>query len=126
MKRVYLAIGLLITAVALCVASLLYQQTRIDRLLGQVDTLENAYEKGQTEVCIRQAEQLAEAYERCARLFSCFMSHNELNDSLDSVVTLAACLKEDNPEEFLLELAKFRQQLIYMRQIEVPHISNIL
>ena len=126
MKRVYLAIGLLVTTVTLCVVTLFYQQTQIDRLLGQADTLEEAYEKGQTQTCIQQAEQLAHSYEHCTRLFSCFMSHNELNDSLDSVVTLAACLKEDNPEEFLLELAKFRQQLIYMRQIEAPHIRNIL
>ncbi len=126
MKRVYLAVGLLVAAVTLCVISLLYQQSQIDRLLAQVDDLESAYQSGETEEGIRQAKELAASYDRCARLFSCFMSHNELNDSLDAVVTLAASLQEDNPEEFLLELAKFRQQLTYMRQIEAPHIRNIL
>ncbi len=126
MKRLFLALGLLVAVAGLCIASLAYQQRQIDRLLNMADGLEMSYRNGNLEAGVQQAKSLAQEYRRCARAFSCFMSHNELTSSLDTVVTLAASLEEDNPEEFLLELAKFRQELTYLRQIEVPRLHNIL
>lgn len=125
MKRVWLALGLLIGAVGLCVGSLLFQQHQIDGLLADLDRLETAYRAGELEDCRQLAEQLNTDYARRAKLFSCFMSHNELDESLTTAATLPACLEEENPEEFLLETAKFRQELEYLREVEAPVLHNI-
>lgn len=126
MKRVLLAIGLLVLVLAACAGSLIYQQRQINRLEALTDGLEASYRSGLMEESVQKATELADYFIRCARVFACYMSHNELNNSLDTVVALAATLEEDNPEEFLLELAKFRQQLAHLWQIEIPRFSNIL
>lgn len=126
MKRVLLALSLLALVLAACAGSLIYQQRQINRLEALTDGLENAYRSGEMDECVQKAKELADYFIRCSRVFSCYMSHNELNESLDTVVALAATLEEDNPEEFLLELAKFRQQLAQLWQIEIPHLNNIL
>lgn len=126
MKRLWLAAALLFIVATLCVVSALYQRHQVTMLMNDLDALETTYRADDMENSLRLAHQLATDYIKRTKWISCFMSHESLVSAGQTTVTLAACLEEDNPEEFLLETAKLRQQLETLYLAELPSLQNIL
>ena len=126
MKRLWLAIALLGAATALCVASQLYLHQQMRTHLEQLQTLEDAYTAGDNEATLRIAQQLATEYEKSASFMECFISHNDLENSRETAALLPAILGQDNREEFLMETARLREQLLHLQGIDRPVWRNVL
>lgn len=126
MKRLWIALILFALVGGLCTFSVIYQRRQIDALLTELDRLETVYEQGNTVESHRLATDLQMAYHRRTALFPCFISHDDLANSQETVATLPASLKEDNPEEFLLETARLRAQLEWLLEVDSPTWENVL
>lgn len=126
MKRLWIALSLFALVGGLCAFSVLYQQRQIGSLLEKLDELEVAYIQKDSEESRQLAMALQQEYDRCTALFPCFISHDDLADSRGTVATLSASLKEDNPEEFLIETARLRAQLEWLLEVDSPTWKNVL
>ncbi len=126
MKRLWVAVALLGVAVALCLAASLYQHRQIDRMLDTLDRLETAYDAGDIGEAKRQAEQLVTDYKAVGRVLYCFIAHSDLAESQETVTLLPALLGQGDQEELKMEIARLREQLRYLREIDDPLWQNIL
>ena len=126
MKRLWIAIALFALVGGLCTFSAVYQQRQIATLLDKVEQLETACHQGDISACRQLAEELQQEYTRRTILFPCFISHDDLADSLVTVATLPASLQEDDCGEFLLETARLRAQLTWLLEVDSPTFKNIL
>lgn len=126
MKRLWIAAALLLVTAALCVTTTLYQHRQIDRLLNTLGRLEQAYTAGDTEAAHRLAEELVADYERVGRVLYCFVPHEELAESQETVAVLPALLRQGGEEEFKMELARLREQFGYLRSVDDATVWNIL
>lgn len=126
MKRLWIAAGLLVATVVLCLSTTLYLHRQIDRLLGTLERLEQAYTIGDTEQAHRLAEDLTADYEQVGRILYCFVPHEELAESQETVAVLPALLRQGGEEEFKMELARLREQFGYLRSVDDATVWNIL
>jgi len=126
MKRLWMALALLVMTVALCWVSGVYQRRQTDTLLAQLDRLEATYRRQDMEESRRLARELATELPGRTKWFLCFMSHDELAAPRETAAVLVACLEEENPEEFLLETARLRQQLRRLQEVDNLRWENVL
>jgi len=126
MKRLWVAAVLLCVAAGLCLSASLYQHRQIDRMLDTLDRLETAYNNENTAEAYRFAECLVREYRAVGRVLYCFIAHSDLAASQETVTLLPALLQHGGQEELTMEIARLREQLLHLREIDDPLWQNIL
>lgn len=126
MKRIWLALALLLTVAGLCTAGGVYVHRQTDILLGYLDELEDSYLRGDTAETLRWARRLAEEYEQRTASMDCFIAHSDLEDSRETAVMLPAVVEQEGWEELRMEAARLREQLEHLQSLDKPTLRNVL
>lgn len=126
MKRLWIAAGLLVMAVGLCVTVTLYQHRCIDDMLAKLTRLEQVYNSGDRAASRDIAEEMAEEYATTGRILFCFVPHGEMADSQETMAVLPQLVSEGGEEEMRMEMARLREQLTYLRGVDDPTWENVL
>lgn len=126
MKRLWVAVALLIAVMGLCVATRQYQKRQVNALLDVLDASVTAFNNGDGEEPRMLVTRFCEEYTWRTKLFPCFMSHADLEGLRESVAILPATLAGESTEEFLLEAARCRALLERLLAVERPGWQNIL
>lgn len=126
MKRIYLAVALLLGVAMLCVGAHRYQHVQIDRMLDDLSRIEAAARRGDTDAAVRDARRFAAEYQRVSDWISCYVAHDELRESRETAALIPVLLEDANWEELFLEIARLRAQLNHIRAIDDPLPQNIL
>lgn len=126
MKRLYVAVALLVAVITACILTHLYQHRQMDRMIATLDRIETLYRNGDTETAVTMAEDFSAAYQRICDRISCYVAHNELRESRETAAILPALLKAHGEEDLYMEIARLRTQLRYVRQVDDPLLQNIL
>ena len=108
MKRLYIAIALLVSVATSCVLTHLYQHRQMDRMLTTLDRIEAAYRSGDADGAVTVAEDFAAEYQRICDRISCYVAHNELRESRETAALLPTLLRERSKEEIYMEIARLR------------------
>lgn len=126
MKRLLVALVLLLTVVVLCVVSLNLQSNSIDSLIDLIEKMQQAYDKGDLGEAQEVAYKFVDEFDTQTRYFPFFMHHSDVNKVEESVVVLPILLETGNYDEFAVELAKCRSELELLDELETPIPENIL
>ncbi|NLN81246.1 MAG: DUF4363 family protein [Clostridiales bacterium] len=126
MKRVYAAIGILLAVAVLCVTTLKFQSNNIKELILIVEKIEDAYKKDDIESCIELSYEFAEKYKTNTGTFPFFMRHSDVSKIEETIVTLPIMLKTDDIQHFAAELARCKNMLVNMADLEMPSLGNIM
>jgi len=126
MKRLWVAAGMIAAVVALCVTVVLYQHRQIDKMLVQLDRLEQVYDSGDRDAARSIAQDMATDYKAVGRVLFCFVTHNEMADSQETVALLPDLVMQQGEEELRMEIARLREQLTYLRGIDDLRWENVL
>ncbi len=126
MKRVIVAIVLLLVVAGGCIAALSITHFRFTSLLSQTEQLEQYYQQQQKETAIQSAARFSEQINRDVRFFSLFMSHKSLIEVQTIAASLPVILTDGDTADFLTELSKCRLMLTTLWQQEYPYWENIL
>lgn len=126
MKRIYLAVALLLGVAMLCVGAHRYQHVQIDRMLDDLSRIEAAARRGDTDAAVRDARRFAAEYQRVSDWISCYVAHDELRESRETAALIPVLLEDGNGEELFLEIARLRAQLNHIRAIDDPLPQNVL
>lgn len=126
MKRIYIALLLLITVVFLCVLTHRYLHNEIDRMLTVLDSIEHTARQGDTAGALSQATSFATDYQRVSDWISCYVSHSELRESRETAALLPALLEQGDSEELYMEIFRLRSQLQNIQSVDDPIFRNIL
>lgn len=126
MKRLLIALVLLLTVTTLCISTHLYLHGRTDALLGTLDDIETAYRLGDTAVALSTAQDFADEYARTGDWISCYVAHGELREGRETAALLPTLLDSSDAEDVYVEIARLRAHLQYLRQVDDPILRNIL
>ena len=126
MKRLRIAVILLAGVAALCVITHLTHHRRIDRIMGQLDHIEELARGGNTEDAIHMATAFSEEYRKVSDLVSHYVAHSELRESRETAAMLPTLLQQGSEDELYMEIARLREHLRSLRQVDDPLLRNIL
>lgn len=126
MRRVIVAVLLLLLVAGGCITVLSLTESRFSSLLSQTEQLEQYYQQQQTQEAIQSAARFSEQINRDVRFFSLFMPHKALIEVQTVAASLSVILADGDSADFLTELSKCRLMLTTLQQQEYPLLENIL
>lgn len=126
MKRIRIAVILLVLVVGLCIATRQYQHRRVGELLDTLDRIEAACRNGDTTTVALLAEEFATAFDRASNVMDCYVAHDDLAESRETAALLPSLLRQGGEEELSMELHRLREQLTHLQQIDDLLLRNIL
>lgn len=126
MKRIYIAVALLVLVAALSGASLWLQNTVTTKLLAACDNVIAVYESGDMDACRTAATELSEHMEDNMRWFPFFLEHERMETIFQQAAALPHLIDDNDPADFLTAVAAIRMQLEILMDNEWPTAENIL
>ena len=126
MKRVWIAIALLLIVVGLSGGALWIQHRATDHLIASCDALVNLYQQGKLEQCRQSAKELSDDLEKHMRWFPFFLKHERMESIFQQAGTLPYLVNNDEAADFFSSLTVMRVQLAILMDNEWPTPENIL
>lgn len=126
MKRIYIAVALLVIVAALSTAALWLQHATTDKLLAACDHVLEIYESGDIDACRTAATELSDHLAEDMRWFPFFLEHERMESVFQQAAALPYVIDDNDPADFLSALAAMRVQLEILMDNEWPSAENIL
>ena len=126
MKRIWIALALLGMVVSICIGGRIYLHRQAEQMEAILDRLEVAYNEGDTVAAHRIAEEFAHRFRHIGRTLDSFVPHDPLSETRETAAMLPALIRSGGEEELRMELARLREQLRHLRDIDDPSMENIL
>ncbi|HJD23023.1 MAG TPA: DUF4363 family protein [Firmicutes bacterium] len=126
MKRLIVALALLLSVAVLCALSLLSLDRNTDFLLSRMDEMQEAYKRGDAGSCLALSEEFVQEFDERTRFFPFFMRHSDISKIEESVIVLPVMLRSGEEAHWISELAKCRSQLEKLADMETLTLENIL
>lgn len=126
MKRVILAVFILLFICVGCTVSITLQHRVIEEFMATTEEMEALFKRGDIAGAIAVAEAFTEDYRQKTQYFSLFLPHNTLTEVERSVVSLPSILTHGEHKDFVAEVHRCRLLLQKMHDLEVPTLQNVL
>ena len=126
MKRLIIAVVLLIGTVAFSVTAICLQNHVLEGISDDLSAIEDAYHSRQYDRCLQLTEQLAEEYPHKTAALEWFVGHNRLHAVYDLLLLLPVTLQEDADRSFCVKLAECKIQLQHLRERGMPTWPNVI
>ena len=126
MKRVILAFELLAAVAAGCVFSIMTEKNTTDLLIGMTGEIEQAFDNEEYDRALELTGEFTQEFTRRTRHFTFFMRHSDITKIEENVIMLPILLEAGDHEHFPAELARCRNQLDKLGDLELPTFDNIL
>ncbi len=126
MKRVIIAVAILLSVAAVCFVSLMTESKNIHKLLDIIDDMEQSFEKKELGDCLEVTNRFVKQFDKRTRSLPFFMRHSDVSKIKEVVVTLPVMLEQDDTESYAAELARCRAMLTELSKLETPSLENIL
>ncbi len=125
MKRVWVAIVLLVIVAVLSGGSLWLQQRTTARLVDECNALLDTYEGGDLERCRRMAEDFSAHLEEEMRWFPFFLHHQRMEPIFQQAAALPHFISDEDAADFTAGVCSVRMQLEIMMDSEWPLLENV-
>ena len=125
MKRIWIALALLAVTLAMCFLTQMFQHRQMSRMLEALDRLEDVYNAGDRAGATKIAEEFNRRYQRITGIMDCYVAHNDLAASRETAALLPVLIRQGGEEELQMELARLREQMGHLQNIDVPLPENI-
>ncbi len=126
MKRVILAFVLLAAVAAGCVFTIMTEKNTTDLLIGMTGEIEQAFDNEEYDRALELTGEFTQEFTRRTRHFTFFMRHSDITKIEENVIMLPILLEAGDHEHFPAELARCRNQLDKLGDLELPTFDNIL
>lgn len=126
MKRLIVAVVILLSVATLCITSLYMQKGDMQYLMNLTDKMEKLLGQKNWGECVEVSDQFVSEFKERTRLFPFFMRHSDVSQIEEEVVTLPVLLRTGQTDEYAVELAKCRCMLKKLSELETPIPENIL
>lgn len=126
MKRVIVAVVVLILVAGGCVLSIYNERNNTNYLIDMTNQIETAFREQDLERTQQLADQFVEEFKERTRYFPFYMRHSDVSQIEENVIMLPILLEAGDMEHFPAELARCRNQLDKLGDLELPLWENIL
>lgn len=126
MKRLIVAIVLLIVAIALSAGAMWWQTDTLDRIDADLTAVKEAYTAGDLAQCAVLTQELVEEYPERTAVLEWFMGHDHIYAVYDALSILPITLAEEADYTFPIKWEECRIQLEHLRERGLPLMENII
>lgn len=125
MKRLFVAAAILLSVILLSIFTLNLQSKNVNFLINIINEMQQAYDQNDLGKCVEVSHKFVDEFEDRTRFFPFFMRHADVMKIEETAVTLPTMLESDDTQHFIVELAKCRNQLESLADMETPTLENI-
>ncbi len=125
MKRVYIAIVLLVLIAAGCVTTILVEKQQLTEIIKMTDRMEELVRGNEIEKARQLAEEFSEQFPKRTRPFQLFLHHSVLNNIEECIILLPLYLESDEKDDFLAEISRCRLLLQKQLEMDIPSWENV-
>ena len=125
MKRVYIAIILLLVIGVGCITAIVVEKQQLTEMINMTVHMEELVRNNEINEAREMANELTEQFPKRTKPFLLFLHHNVLTDIEECVVLLPLYLESDEKDHFLAEVSRCRLLLQKQLEMEVPSWENI-
>ncbi|NLA10562.1 MAG: DUF4363 family protein [Firmicutes bacterium] len=125
MKRIWLAVILLLVVLTGSVALFLYTDAQHDHLQEQLQRIHLAAEDEDWGQAHRESEQLKEIWSRTDASWTPIMDHRQVDRLDESLTRVGKLVEMRNREELLIEIAVAMRTAKRIKETELPSLRNI-
>lgn len=126
MKRIFIALGTLLVVMGICIFSIRMQTKNTQYLLDSLERIQESFDRGDWEQCQQETDKFARDFEEKTRVFPFFLRHSDITRIEEIAVPLPVLLEQGDTQHFAAELARCRNQLQKLYEVELPLLENIL
>lgn len=125
MKRVIVALVLLLVVVGLCTGAIWVQREQSGYLIERLDEMERNFDREHPEDSLEDARRFVQEFEEHTKLFPAFVRHSDLSRIQEDIHSLPVLLESGEPADFTPTLARCRARLQILYSQELPSLENI-
>lgn len=125
MKKLYLALTLLIIIPVLILASHLYLKSTTDEMCSQLIAAQRYVRQGDKKEAAKEVAAFTKSWQKNGRVMATFIRHSELDPVNISSARLKPLLDEDEEGDFLAECAGMAIQLHHIWESDRFDLDNI-
>lgn len=126
MKRIWIAIALMVVITITSISGLLISSGYTDSIIDSLTQAENAALSGDIEKAASIVDDITQKWEHCGGVLSVYVDHRELEGVTSSLAKLSARIKNKNIDEFSVLCQLCISQMSHIQEIQVPYFKNIL
>ena len=125
MKRIPVAVAMLLLVTGLCIGALWFQQSQTRAMMNDIDEMLARFDPGQPENSLEDADALYHAFRERTALFPLFLRHSGLTEIETELKTLPHLLTNGEPKDVPAVLARCRNKLQTIYELECPTLENV-
>lgn len=126
MKRLWIAILLLIIVGIICASEYIYVTSSVQKHIYALDEIDKKISQNDREDAYDMLCRLENRFEDTDRVFNAFLLHSDIDNISGNIAMLKEYSKSTNNVQFLALSAKTKLQLLSLSKSEKPLIDNIL
>ena len=125
MRRLIVAVVILIFVTVLSITTLNAQTKGIKELIEITDQMHETFDNNDIDKCLEMTRDFVDKFKKTTRFFPLFMRHSDVMKIEETVVMLPVFLETDE-SHFVAELIRCKNMLENLAKLEKPSLENIL
>lgn len=125
MKRMWIALALLVLTVSSCAVGITYTRSVTARMTQTVSQAKAAQKKGNAAAACRLSEQAKKDWKDAHRVLCVYMVHERLEALDETLAVMPELCRNGAKEEFLSECDRGLMQIAYLNESETPNLENV-
>ncbi len=126
MKRLYVAVILLVFAAAVCTAEFLYINHCANSITGMIKNVSASYSEGNKKKAMNYALETEEDWQRKVSKIDMLLYHDYVDDITKNIVNLKTYIIEDDAVGLYSTVGEAITQINSLKNSEFPTLENII
>ena len=126
MKRMYVALLMLMIAVSLCVAEYLCVEKYTREYVNRIDNIEKMYAKGEDKKAAFSAREAEKSWEKTVSVIDMLLFHDYVDEIGRNLSQLEAYIMFEDDASLYATCESTKEQLLSLRKSELPIAENII
>lgn len=126
MRRMYVAAALLLIAVGLCITEYVCVRNYSEEYTERVDNIENMVDSGYMKKAAFAAKNTEANWEETVKIIDMLLFHDYVDDIGKNLACLEAYINNEELGEFYATCEEIKEQLLSMKESELPVAKNVI
>jgi len=125
-KRIYVALLLIIISAAVCIAEYRFVSDNAEKYLKQVELIESEYNNNKSNRALELTKEVSKEWSKVTSPMDTLLLHEGVEKIEMNLSKLAIYIEEDDRTGFYTTCKELKNQLSNLRKSEIPNIENII
>ena len=126
MKRVPIAVVLIIIAVIICIYEYIFVTKKTEEFIYRINTLEETYSQSEKSEALILTDEINRRWKNTVSRMDMLLYHDYVDAITNNLSKLSVYIREDQKGGFYTTCIEIRKQLESLGKSEIPNLENII